>query len=92
MLQRRNISAQHLLNEARGPRGRGERRGKMGQVNEASIWLERVAALEGVLGRAGRTDLLTAAATVRLCPSAVVAHRERFEQRREAEKIGRAHV
>lgn len=37
----------------------------MGQVNEASIWLERVAALEGVLGRAGRTDLLTAAATVR---------------------------
>ncbi|MEI2698396.1 MAG: glycosyltransferase family 2 protein [Microthrixaceae bacterium] len=27
----------------------------------------------------------TAAATVRLCPSAVVAHRERFEQRRDAE-------
>lgn len=31
----------------------------------------------------------TAAATVRLCPSAVVAHRERFEQRREAENRGR---
>ncbi len=37
----------------------------MGQVNEASVWLERVAALEGVLGRAGREDLRHAAATVR---------------------------
>lgn len=31
----------------------------------------------------------TAAATVRLCPSAVVAHRECFEQRRDAENRGR---
>lgn len=37
----------------------------MGQVNEASVWLERVAALEAVLGRAGRDDLRHAAATVR---------------------------
>jgi hypothetical protein len=37
----------------------------MGQVNEASVWLERVTALESVLGRAGRDDLRHAAATVR---------------------------